>query len=276
MIVGIALSVFLAVLIGMPTFKLRGTYFAIATIATCTIVERLLLYFKGFTGGATGLSLPNNRVYSIFTLNFENALPYFYIALGLMTLAVIVSSLVQHSRLGFYLRMIREDEDATESLGIRTYHVKLVALIISAVLTAAIGTFFAFRLRYVDPPTFASHDVAVRIGMTAIIGGMGTLWGPILGAVLTVPLLQLSNAYFGSIGGGGLAWIIYGTIIILFVLFQPNGLIALTNKVLALFKRLATKRNVLMQCPGTEDKSDKLSDVIEPDKQIPSDKDKSL
>lgn len=249
MLVGCALSAILAVIVGMPTFKLRGVYFAIATIACCSIVERLLLYFKDFTGGAKGVVLPSSQNYSLFTLNFKNELPYYYIALILMLLAVFICWLIEHTRMGFYLKAIRDDEDAAESLGIHTYRIKLIAFIVSAVITAVTGTIYVFHLRYIEPASVATHDVAVKIGMTAIIGGLGTTWGPVMGAVLTVVVLQLANSYFGSIGGGGLAWIIYGAVIILFVLFQPGGLIVLVNKIL---KRIKTKINTKTEIPVDE------------------------
>lgn len=243
MLGGIVISVILAIAIGLPTFKLRGTYFAIATIACCTIVEKLLMYFSDFSGGSSGRSLPVLAEKSLWMLNFKNEMPFFYIGLVLMLLCVLLNWIIRQSRLGYYLRAIREDEVAAESLGIHTYRVKLFALIISAAITAIVGTIYAFRLRYVDPATFGSHDVAVRIGMIAIVGGLGTIWGPVLGAVLTVPLLQLGSSYLGNVGGGGLAWVIYGLIIILFVLFQPGGLVALFEKIFAALKKRTVKKN---------------------------------
>lgn len=247
MLVGCVLSAILAVIVGMPTFKLRGVYFAIATIACCSIVERLLLYFNSFTGGAKGIVLAASQKYSLLTLNFQSEIPYYYIALVLMLAAIFVCWLIERTRMGFYLKAIRDDEDAAESLGIYTYRIKMFAFLISAVITAITGTIYVFHLRYIEPAVVATHDVAVKIGMTAIIGGLGTTWGPIMGAVITVVLLQLANSYFGSVGGGGLAWIIYGAVIILFVLFQPGGLIALVNKIL---KFISKKLKIRTEIPA--------------------------
>lgn len=244
MLVGIVVSVLLAIVIGLPTFKLRGTYFAIATIACCTIVEKLLMYFSDFSGGSSGRSLPVMPENSLWMLSFKEDIIFFYIGLVLMLVCVFINKYIRDSRLGYYLRAIREDEVAAEALGIHTYRMKLIALIISAAITAIVGTIYAFRLRYVDPATFGSHDVAVRIGMIAIVGGLGTIWGPVMGAALTVPLLQLGSSYLGNVGGGGLAWVIYGLIIILFVLFQPGGLAALFEKLAATIKKnVASKKH---------------------------------
>jgi branched-chain amino acid transport system permease protein len=237
MIVGMIISVAIAIIIGLPTFKLRGVYFAIATISCGEIALRLLLYFSDFTGGANGLMLRALEHDSVWLLRFSSETPFYYIGLLMMFLFVFLSNLIKKSRFGYYLRAIRNDEDAAETLGIRSYRIKLLILVISAVMTSAVGSIYAFRLSYIDPMAVASHDVAVRIGITAIIGGLNTLWGPVLGAILTVPLMQITNRYFGSVGGGGVSWIIYSAVIILFVLFKPGGVIAIYNDFVAKFKK---------------------------------------
>ena len=166
-------------IIGAPTFKLRGTFFAIATIACGTIVRQCLLYppFTDLTGGANGLMLPAQQVDSILRLYFLTEIPYYYIALGALLITVIIIFTIVRSRLGYYLRAIREDEDAAESLGIKTNRVKLTALIISAIIMSVLGTLYSFKIKYIDPQSVSSYDMAIRIGITAIIGGLGTEWG---------------------------------------------------------------------------------------------------
>jgi branched-chain amino acid transport system permease protein len=229
--IGVAAAMILSVCIGLPTFKLRGTYFAIATIACAAIIKQLLLYFSDFTGGANGLVLQASTGNSLWFLRFDNEIVFYYIAFILMLVCVFISYKIKNSRIGYYLGAIREDEDAAETLGIHTYRIKLLILMISAAMTAVVGSFYAFRLGYIDPNAVASHDVAVRIGVTAIIGGLNTVWGPVLGAVLTVPLFQLANKYFGNLGGGGMSWVIYGLTIILFTIYQPGGILAIWAKI---------------------------------------------
>ena len=233
MFAGIIFSVVLAVIIGAPTFKLRGTFFAIATIACATIVRQCLLYppFTGLTGGANGLMLPAKKGIDFLNLNFTNELPFYYIAFILLMLTLVVVSMVVRSKLGYYLRAIREDEDAAESLGIKAHKMKLIALIISAGIMSILGTFYAFKIKYIDPQSVASYDMAIRIGITAIIGGLGTKWGPLIGAFVTIPLLELANYYFATLGGGGLAFAIYGLMMIFIVLYERDGLIAVGSKI---------------------------------------------
>lgn len=244
MIVGMIISIIIGVIIGLPTFKLRGVYFAIATISCASIVRQLLLYFSDFTGGANGLMLDASKNESLLFLRFESETPFYYIGFIIMLLFVIISNIIKKSRLGYYLSAIREDEDAAETLGIKTYHIKLLILIISAVMTSAVGSFYAFRLSYIDPLAVASPDLAVRIGITAIIGGLNTLWGPVLGAILTVPLMQYTNRYFGSVGGGGVSWVVYSIVIIVFIIYKPDGVISIYEGIVERFK---SKRNALQK-----------------------------
>ncbi|MGI6037541.1 MAG: branched-chain amino acid ABC transporter permease [Limnochordia bacterium] len=227
--VGMALAVLLAIIIGIPCFRLRGVYFAIATIACASIVRQLLLYFRGFTGGSLGLAFQVRTQESFVDLFFVSDVPYYYITLFWMLITVGVTIGINRSRLGYYLKAIREDDIAAESLGIRAHRMKLLAFIISSMLMAATGTFYAFKVGYIDPFLVASHDMSVRIGITAILGGMGTIWGPVLGAFVAVPLLELSNYFLSDFGGGGAGYAMYGLLIVLVVLYRPNGLISLLN-----------------------------------------------
>lgn len=235
-IMGMALAALMAVIIGLPCFRLRGVFFSIATIACATIFRQLLIYFEGFTGGSLGLTLGVRMGDSLWKLNFLSDIPYYYIALVWMLLSVGIVFLIERNKLGYYLRAICEDQDAAEALGIPSSKVKLKAFIISCMMLAFTGTLYSFKVGFVDPNVVASHDMSIRIGTVAILGGMGTRWGPLLGALISVPLLELSNAYLQNIGGGGLGWAVYGLIIILVVLFRPNGLISIGTDLMVKIK----------------------------------------
>lgn len=224
--VGMAISVVMAIIIGLPCFRMRGVYFAIATIASASIVRQLLLYFKEFTGGSLGLAFRVRTGNNLLTLSFESERAYYYVAFIWMLITVFVTVLVNRFKLGYYLKAIREEEDAAESLGIRASRVKLTAFIISAMLLSATGTLYAFKVGYIDPTLVASHDMSIRIGITAILGGMGTIWGPVMGAFLAVPMLEISNYYLSNLGKGGAGYALYGLLIVLVVLFRPNGIIS--------------------------------------------------
>ena len=226
---GVALAVLVAAIIGIPCFRLRGVYFAIATIACTTIFRQLLIYFAEFTGGNLGIPYPHQPHTRAFHLIFTDFLfrPYYYIALVWMIITTIIVILIERNRLGYYLRTICEDQDAAESLGIESSRVKLQAFMLSAAMLSITGSLYVCMLRMVDPLTFASHNMSVRIAIVAILGGMGHRFGPLLGALVTIPLLEVSNAYLAHIGHGGAHWVLYGLLIVLIVLFRPNGIVSL-------------------------------------------------
>ncbi|MCL2852836.1 MAG: branched-chain amino acid ABC transporter permease [Defluviitaleaceae bacterium] len=222
-----ALAAVMAVIIGLPCFRMRGVYFAIATIACTTIFRQLLIYFADFTGGSLGVAFMIRRGDSLWNLHFDSAIPFYFVALVWLLVTVGIVTYIERNRLGHYLRAICDDQDAAESLGIKSSRVKLIAFIVSAMMLSFTGVLYVFQLGFVDPNTFASHDMSVRIAIVAILGGMGTKWGPTVGALVTVPLLELSNAYLQHIGGGGAGWVMYGLLIIVIVLFKPNGIISI-------------------------------------------------
>ena len=226
---GVILAIIVAVIIGLPCFRLRGVYFAIATIACTTIFRQLLIINSGFTGGNIGLSFPHQPQTRVFHLIFTDFLlrPYYFIALLWMIITTGIVIFVERNRLGYYLRAICEDQDAAESLGIKSSIVKLQAFMLSAAMLSITGSLYVFMLRMVDPVTFASHNMSIRIAIVAILGGMGTKFGPLLGALVTLPLLQFSQIHLDRIGHGGAGWVLYGLLIVIIVLFRPNGLISL-------------------------------------------------
>ena len=226
--VGMVLAVLLAVIIGKPCFRMRGVYFAIATIACTTIVRLLLLYFRYFTGGAVGVQFRIVAEDSWWLLQFRSpGIPFYFIAFFWMLVTAGIVMWVERNKLGYYLRAICEDQDAAESLGIKSSTVKLNAFMLSAAMLSLTGTLFVFFMRYADPGMFASHALSVRIAIVVILGGMGRVWGPLVGAFLSLTLLQVSNQYLRDFGGAATGWVLYGLLIVLMVLFRPNGIISL-------------------------------------------------
>ncbi|MGI6160444.1 MAG: branched-chain amino acid ABC transporter permease [Christensenellales bacterium] len=245
--VGMALAALLAVIIGLPCFRFRGVFFAIATIACATIVRQLLIYFRDFTGGTLGLAFKVRMKESFINLSFLHERPYYYITFVWMIIAIGITVWINRSKLGYYLKAMSEDEDAAQSIGIRSHRMKLKAFVISSMMLAATGTLYAFKLGYIDPNLIASHDISVRIGITAILGGMGTIWGPVLGALICVPMLEISNYYLSDFGGGGAGFAMYGLLIVLVVLFKPNGAISLYDDAKNFIKK---RRNAKAELAG--------------------------
>ena len=222
MLVGALLSSFVALFIGLISIRLKGPFFALATIAIVEVAHILAINLRGITKGAEGLSIPFRA--GIQYLMFANRWMYVYAALVLMMIVYGVTVCIEKSTLGYYLIALREDNDAAESVGVPTLKAKLIAFCISAFLTSLCGSFYALYINYIDPYNTFSPIFSVEIALIAIIGGMGTSVGPILGSFLLTPLGQVLRA---SMGGGqvGLYMVIYGGILIIVVLFLPHGLV---------------------------------------------------
>lgn len=223
-LVGAALATGVAVGLGYAVFRLRGVFFAMATIAFAEILRALLLHFRDLTQGDNGLAIPflGDRPWDLM---FRSEIPFYYIALGLAILTLGVAAAMRRSRVGYYLRAIRDDQEAAESLGVSSRRVKLVALAASAALTALSGTVYAFDIGFINPDSTASLSLSVEITIMAIVGGVGTLAGPVVGAGVVVALTQLTNAVLGARGGASTA--LYGLLLMATVLLRPAGLVGL-------------------------------------------------
>jgi len=222
---GVVLALIVAYLLGRLVFQLRGPYLALATLAFAEIVRILLLHFREQTGGSLGVTIPF-RGTSVWKLQFASEQPYYYICLGLLGFCLYVTQRIHHSRMGYYLQAIKENQDAAENLGVNLSGNKVRALMISAALTALMGGFYVAYFYYIDPDSVAGMDLSIKILLVAIIGGVGTVWGPVVGACVLVPLTEISNYLFGG-GRAGASLIIYAVILIIVVLFSPRGLVAL-------------------------------------------------
>ena len=201
-------------------FGLRGFYFVLLTVAFAEVC-RIVASNTDAVGGALGL-------YITFTGNprqfqFQDPRAHYYIALAMMLLATGVAWLVEQHRFGIYLGAIREDETAAEALGVDVFRMKLLAMVLSSFLTGLGGTFYAFYLLSLQPSAVFGIPLSVEIVIRPIVGGAGTLLGPILGSFILTPLGELSRYYFGQGGHHGAHLIVYGALLIAVVLFLPQG-----------------------------------------------------
>jgi len=239
MLVGAAVAVLISIAIGYPTFRLSGKYFVIASIAFLSIVQVALVNMDA-VGGAAGLLIPMlPESWKIMQFHSGKA-PYYYIALVMLLLAIAASAYVDRSKIGYYFRAIRESEEVAESLGIDVVKYKLYAAAISAFLCAIVGTLYAQYLLYIDPVTVVGLPMAIKMCLVVILGGVGTVWGPVLGAVALVPLSEMTRAY---LGGGGVDLILYATLIILIILYQPGGVLRILRS-RGLFTDVRRRRSV--------------------------------
>src|SRR5690242_6653399 len=206
-------STAVAALIGAIAFRLRGPYFTLATIAFAEVL-RLGAANLEITGGAIGLSTP-----SLFT--GESFWKLFYLSsIVLAVLSFLANYWTSRSRFGYYLMAIREDEDTASAVGIDTANYKLRSLLISAFLTALAGAFYGSAFQFIVPDSVLTIDISVQIAIIAMLGGAGTLFGPIVGALLLVSASELFKNEFGE-----RHLLIYGTLIVLVVLFLPEGIV---------------------------------------------------
>ncbi len=222
MLAGGALASALGGIIGYLGFRfgLRGFYFVLLTVAFAEVC-RILVSNIDALGGAIGL-------YITFTgdprqFQFQDGRAYYYVALALMLLATGVVRLIERRRFGIYLTAIREDEGACETLGVDTFKYKMLAMLVSSFLTGVGGTFYAFYLFSLQPNTMFGIPLSVEIIIRPIVGGAGTLLGPILGSFLLTPLGELSRLYLGQGGHHGLHLVAYGVLLVAVVLFLPQG-----------------------------------------------------
>jgi branched-chain amino acid transport system permease protein len=222
MLVGAVLAGALGVIIGGLGFRfgLRGFYFVLLTVAFAEVC-RIVTLNTDAMGGALGL-------YITFTgnpwhLQFQDNRAYYYVALALMLLATGVIALVERSRLGAYLLAIREDEDAAEALGVDTFRYKLAAIVLSAFLTGLGGAFYANYLFSLQPNAVFGIPLSVEIIIRPVVGGAGTLLGPILGSLILSPLAEVARIYFVRPGWTGFHLVVYGLLLIGTVLFLPQG-----------------------------------------------------
>src|SRR5712671_5498322 len=220
--VGIAAAVGIAAVIGVPTLRLSGHYFSMATIAVAGLA-RLIVTNTDYLGAAVGLSgptVPRN----VFDLSFISALPYYYLFLAVLVITLGITWWMTNSRMGFYLRAIKDSERAARSLGAPASRTKLYAYMLSAALTAVAGALYAVMFGFVDPESGLGILVSVKMLIMAALGGAGLLLGPLVGAAILVPLEEISNNLLGG-AGGGLTFVAYGAIIVVIARFQPGGIL---------------------------------------------------
>ncbi|WGF86299.1 branched-chain amino acid ABC transporter ATP-binding protein/permease [Marinivivus vitaminiproducens] len=227
MILGAAIAAAVAVAIGLPCFRLRGPFFALSTVAFLEVIFMLALHFNELTGGAVGLMVPLKIGWE--WMIFRDRVPSLLIAFGLLVLTLGVSAWVRHTRFGYYLIATREREPAAQAAGVDTVRVRLYAVAISAALTAMVGTFHGMYLTFIEPEAMFSLTLSIQIAMFALIGGIGTVLGPLFGTLLVVPLTELARGWLGA-SAIGLHGFVYGSVLVLIVLFMPDGIVGLFHR----------------------------------------------
>jgi len=242
-------AVLVGLVVGTITFRLRGPYFVLASIAVAEIIRLAALHFRGLTRGAEGFVVADPPTLHLLgmELSFAGKRPFYYLTLALAVLAVTVSGLVRHSPLGYRLLAIREDQDAAHSLGISLSFNKNVALGLSAALTGMAGAVFVGFSRFIDPSAGFGIDISVQMVLISILGGIGTVEGPVIGAMLLIPLDEVLRNPRGLVtvgilpAGSGLVdfiqrylsqahLLVYGLLIVTLILFAPDGVAGVVRR----------------------------------------------
>lgn len=225
---GVVVATLFGLIIGYPTLRLRGPYFALATLAFGMILQTYVVNTPSIgpinLRGAMGLLLPlKNGGDAPAAFQFATKTPYYFIALAMMVAAVLLSYLINRTRIGFYLTAIRSDQDAAESLGINASKYRLLAFLLSCALTAFGGTLWAQYFHYINPERGMALSLSIEIAIVGVVGGWQTVCGPMIGALVIIPISEMLRAQLGG-GYAGLHTLIYGLILMAVILWLPSGI----------------------------------------------------
>jgi branched-chain amino acid transport system permease protein len=221
MVAGGVLAAFTAAAIGYPCSNLRGHYFAIASIAFAEIVR---IHFNNWKliGAAEGLTIPTEPAsLAVFQFGSSKA-PYYYVVLVFLLLALAVCWWVSRARMGYYFRAIKESHDLAMVLGVSFVRYRLMAIMLSAFITATAGTFYAQYVLYLDPESVLILPISVQVVLVTMLGGAGSVMGPVIGAAILIPLSEITRVKLGA-RGTGIDMMIYGALITLISVYQPKG-----------------------------------------------------
>jgi branched-chain amino acid transport system permease protein len=231
MFLGALIAVAIALFLGFLGFRfgIRGVYFVIMTIAFAEITRLVVSHMEAL-GSFTGIFLDFNP--SFWNFQFRGNLPYYYISLGFMVASLVAVRLIEVSKLGRFMVAIREDEEAAQALGVNSFKYNMIAIAISAFMTSLAGAFYANYIYYLHPNTLFGMGTSIELILRPIVGGLGTIFGPVIGSFILTPLSEISRAYFAKGGLEGLHLVLYGVLAILVVLFMPKGIIVYVKRIL--------------------------------------------
>ena len=234
-VAGMLVAGLTAILLGSLTTHLRGIYFTLVTFVFSLLLMNLARYFTGFTGGDVGLSLPLTQP-SFAMMQFRGQTAWYYLALVMLLAFMVISWLLVRSPFGFRLRAIRDDVDVARALGVKTEAVKLEVFTLSAMMVAFAGTVVAQHQLFIDPGGAFGLGTSVEMALGAIFGGVGTLWGPVVGGIAIVLIgegarLTMENVFPGA------DVIVYGIILVAVALWLPGGLASIPQKIRAMHRR---------------------------------------
>lgn len=227
MLAGGVVAALFGLCLGVPSFRLTGVYFKLVTFVAALILEILVRHMGWLTQGDIGLNLPLLK-HAPLMYQFGSPRYFFYLILSLAAVYFLTTRWLLRNRFGYYLRALRDDQVSAEVLGIDSLKIKLVGFALSAFMTALVGTFYTQYTLFVDPAGGFGMFLSVKIALVAIVGGAGTLWGPVIGGLFLIPVAEWANAQFQSVTGVDV--ILYSLVLIVVSIFLPSGLVTLPEK----------------------------------------------
>ena len=231
--IGMCFAIIWSFIIGYPLFRLKGHYFAIATIATSLVLKDIFEVWD-FVGAARGLEISPIKYIppDFLRLIFKQDVYYYYVILGFFFLGILYVNWFRSSRLGFQLRSIKDNEDVARSLGINVHWAKIKTYAIATAFVSMVGSFHACYIKNIEPEDTMSLDISILIALMAMLGGAGSLWGPIIGAAVLIPLKSYLKEWLGATAGlPGIDLIIYALIIMVVSAVEPRGIWGIVEKV---------------------------------------------
>jgi branched-chain amino acid transport system permease protein len=236
-LLAVVISAFVALLVGAVTFRLRGIYFALATVVISLAFEKITRYYAAVTGGDTGLAI-DFRGTEPMVMQWREPAAFLWIALVLVTCYFVATKWLLRSEFGLALQAVRDDEEAAASSGVNVQRIKLIAFILSAAMTSLAGTLHLQFYLTIDPGTAFGLSQAIQIQLPALIGGLATAGGPVIGGAIMVLLSEGTNILSSRMGLHGVDVLVYGLILLLIVLKAPTGILGLFKK-----KRASQQKN---------------------------------
>jgi branched-chain amino acid transport system permease protein len=230
MLIGGLFAMSLGSILGYIGLRLRGPYFSLITIAFSQVLLYALLNFEELTKGPAGIIIPYIRGGSLTYMQFENKAYFCLFILNLLLLISFIVHKIHRSKIGYYLKAIRDDEDVAITLGINTVKYKVIASAISAFFTALCGTIYAQYILYIEPLSLTGMSTSFKIITISLFGGIDFITGPMLGALILIPISELLRVMFVELGGPDL--FIYGLILIVIALLRPEGIASAISKII--------------------------------------------
>ena len=227
LIVGVMAALAGGAIMTLPLIRLRGPFFTLASIAFAEALRMIAIDWRSLTNGSVGLNIPFKPGFA--NLTFQSGAPFFYISLLLAVAVVLIAHKIRFSALGYHLQASASNDEAAQALGVDTKKAHFIALLWSSGLSGLIGGFYVFFIYVVEPNLMFSLTLfSLQPALNGIIGGIGTIWGPVVGSVVMTPLGEYLRFYLGTIQQG-LNYVVYGVVLIITVNFIPGGIISLVK-----------------------------------------------